>query len=115
VTWGYGEGPASEVIVRLAPGQDGRTALELEHAPIPDEIDMAGRIIDPILNDPLTGAFGLGTGWEMALFSLEKYLGGRRPAAPAAREDTPEIRHFADRCATAWQSAIAEAAPRSRR
>ncbi|MDB1087802.1 SRPBCC domain-containing protein [Streptomyces sp. ACA25] len=112
VTWSQGEGgPATEVVVRLAPLTERETAVELEHGPIPDEVEADGRFLDPVLNDAPTGMWGLGTRWDMVLISLDRYLRGEldEPSAATLDEHSPEVRELADRCGLAWASTVASA------
>jgi hypothetical protein len=55
VTWVYGEPPGSQVELRLTPGEAGDTVLELEHFPVAEQVELDGRLVDPVLNDPETG------------------------------------------------------------
>ncbi|MGW7295200.1 SRPBCC domain-containing protein [Streptomyces xiamenensis] len=110
VTWNFGTGPSSELMLRLADVSRGETALELEQAPIPDLIDMDGRRLDPVLNDYETGLFGLGTGWELALISLARFLGGEPITDPATWEEAPEVQNFAVRSGDLWAQLAADEA-----
>ncbi|MFB4192939.1 SRPBCC domain-containing protein [Streptomyces carpaticus] len=110
VTWDFGTGPSSEVIVRLADVSATEAALELEQAPVPDVIEMDGRRFDPVLNDYDTGLFGLGTGWELALISLGRFLRGEPITDPAAWEEAPEVQNFAVRCGEIWAELAQEEA-----
>ena len=98
VTWVYAEREADEVELRLAPGDDGETVLEIEHA----------SVHDVFRNDPKTGMWGLGTGWEMGLYALEKYLGGELPEVPAEadRPPPPEVVELAERSGRAWAALV---------
>jgi uncharacterized protein YndB with AHSA1/START domain len=102
ITWTYGDVPTSDVELRLSPDGDG-TALELEHAVV----------TDPFGHDPLTAAWGVGLGWELALqFGLVKYLRGELPDAPASEwfdESAPDMAEAAAACTKAW-NAVLEAA-----
>lgn len=109
VSWVIGDGPGSEVELRLAPTEDGDTILELEHGPIPPPVEMEGRWLDVILNDPQSGIWGLGTGWELPLvFALPDYLRGVLPDAPAVEwfVPTPEVFELADRVGAAWAAVV---------
>ncbi|HEX2105267.1 MAG TPA: SRPBCC family protein [Solirubrobacteraceae bacterium] len=112
LSWMYGDQPASQVELRLATAASGAaTVLELEHSAISRRVDVAGRAVDPILNDAATGIWGLGTGWELPLsFGLEQYLRGALPDRPAAEwfEVTDEVLGFADRTGAAWAAVVAE-------
>jgi uncharacterized protein YndB with AHSA1/START domain len=110
VSWVYGDFPPSRVELRLA-GDGGETVLELEHASISREVEIAGRAVDPVLNDAATGIWGIGTGWELPLtFGLEQYLRGDLPDRPAVEwfEITPEVLAFADRAGEAWAAVVGE-------
>jgi uncharacterized protein YndB with AHSA1/START domain len=111
VTWAYGDQPPSEVELRLAAADgDDATVLELEHSAIAREIEVAGRRIDPVLNDAATGLWGIGSGWELPLtFGLERYLRGDLPDRPAVEwfEVTGEVLAFADRAGAAWAAVLA--------
>jgi uncharacterized protein YndB with AHSA1/START domain len=107
VTWLYGEGPADEVELRLSPTEDGETLLELDHASMTTEVELNGRMLDVLLNDPETGIWGRGAGWEMGLVALDAYLRGEFPdAAPADVEEMPEILALADRSSRAWAAVL---------
>jgi uncharacterized protein YndB with AHSA1/START domain len=106
VTWVYAGRDADEVELRLAPGDDGGTVLEIEHA----------SVHDVFRNDPKSGMWGLGTGWEMGLFALEKHLGGELAEAPAEadRPPPPEVVELAERSGRAW-AALVDAADAANR
>ncbi|MFI1358876.1 SRPBCC family protein [Streptomyces sp. NPDC020898] len=94
VTWVYGENATEkdvgEVTVRLSPGEDGATVLELEHA----------AVVDP----GFWGEFGpgaVGVGWDGALLGLDVYLGGGTLDGEAW-PTSPEGREFATRSSEAW-------------
>ncbi len=115
VTWVYGEGPSSEVEVRLFPAGAEETLFELEHGPVPKVVEMDGRQIDVILNDAETGIWGMGTGWDMGLAALEAFLRGDLPASPdlASLEANPQIMEMAQRSGEAWAAAVAAVESRS--
>jgi uncharacterized protein YndB with AHSA1/START domain len=75
VTWSYPGRPVDELELRLSPGEDGDTVLELEHASVAEVF---------IANDPETGMWGIGAGWEVSLDYLGKYLRGELLDATAA-------------------------------
>jgi uncharacterized protein YndB with AHSA1/START domain len=113
VTWEYGDHPAGQVELRLvADDADAdATVLELEHSRIAARIEIAGREIDPVLNDAASGLWGIGTGWELPLtFGLERYLRGELPDRPAVEwfEVTDEVLALADRAGAAWAAVAAE-------
>ena len=102
VTWSYPDRPVDQLELRLSPGEDGETVLELEHASVAEVF---------ITNDPETGTWGIGSGWEAPLDYLAKYLRGELPDAPAAEwwEPTPEDAELGNRRGHAW-AAVIEAA-----
>jgi uncharacterized protein YndB with AHSA1/START domain len=107
VSWSYPGRPVDEVEVRLSSGEDGETVLELEHASVAEVF---------ITNDPETGTWGIGPGWEAPLDYLAKYLGGELPDAPAAQwwEPTPEDEELGNRRGHAWAAVIEAAFTASR-
>jgi uncharacterized protein YndB with AHSA1/START domain len=112
ITWEYGQGPASEVDLRLTSDAAGGTVLQLEHSPVPQVVEMDGRKLDPILNDPLTGMWGMGTGWEMGLIALGKYLRGEMPdVSKRSFELTPEILEMVAQCGEGWAAAVTASRP----
>jgi hypothetical protein len=97
--------PVDEVELRLFPGEHGDTLLELEHASV-----------TPTAPDGATDAIlGVGTGWEMALDYLQKYLGGDLPdttgQAPSQQglEPTPEDLEREGLRARAWAAVVESA------
>jgi hypothetical protein len=91
--------PPREVELRLFPGHDDETVLELEHALVARLVEIDGRQVDPILNDAETGTWA----WEPAGrwgFALDMFL---RAETFEAR---PEIAQLADRCGQAWAAAV---------
>jgi uncharacterized protein YndB with AHSA1/START domain len=105
VTWAYWDRPADEVELRLFPGEDEQTILEIEHA----------SIFDVILNDPIKGLWGVGSGWEMPLDYLGAFLRGKLPAGALAaqREESAVDKERASRRGEEWTAAVAAAdAPR---
>ena len=107
VTWSYPGRPVDELELRLSLGEDGGTVLELEHASV-------GEVF--ITNDPETGTWGIGPGWEAPLDYLAKYLRGELPDAPAAEwwEPTPEDAELGNRRGHAWAAVIEAALAASR-
>ncbi len=82
--------------------------LEFEHARISRFIEVDGRQVDPVLDDAETGLWGTGTGWEMGLIALEKYLRGEMPDdAAASHVPAPEVMALAARGGEAWAAAVA--------
>ena len=100
VTWVMGEGPASEVEVRLAPGDGAETVLELAHA----------AVVDPQFWTKY-GPGAVGVGWDLALLGLFLYLstGQDRPDDPAAWATSPDAREFITRSSAAWGVASGQA------
>jgi uncharacterized protein YndB with AHSA1/START domain len=106
VTWVYGDRPADEVELRLSPGADGETVLELEHASVcetaPDGVSDA--------------IFGVGLGWEPALYALDLYLRGELPDTLAAEwrdgEPPPEVVELVTQAGQAWTALVEAAAGR---
>jgi uncharacterized protein YndB with AHSA1/START domain len=100
VTWGMGDGPASEVEVRLSPGDGAETVFELEHT----------AITDPELWKRY-GPGAVGVGWDLALLGLFLYLSTEheRPGDPDAWVKSPEAREFITRSSQAWGAAFRQA------
>jgi uncharacterized protein YndB with AHSA1/START domain len=93
VTWVFGDGPPSEVEVRLSPGERDDTVLELEHT---------------IGVTPLWAEFGpgaVGVGWDGALLGLGLHLSGREKGDPASWARSSEGREFMTRSSVAWGAA----------
>jgi uncharacterized protein YndB with AHSA1/START domain len=99
VTWALGEGMPTEVEVRLAPGDNGRTVFELEHASPAEIVDELVRTYGP------GGTIGIGGGWDLTLLALDMYLNGVSFDC-ATWQDTPEAREFATRSCHAWAPAV---------
>lgn len=98
-TWSMGDGMDTEVEVRLAPGEDGGTELELEHA-------SPAEIVDELVQAYGPGAtIGIGGGWDLTLLGLDLFLQGA-DFDPATWEDTAEVKEFATRSCHAWGPAI---------
>jgi len=115
LTWVFGDGPASQVEVRLSPGgqQDPvveHTVLELEHA---------------LADTPQWAEFGpgaVGVGWDGMLLGLGRFLTGEPAGDRAAWPGSPEGREFYIQSSRAWGAAFeasgataAEAAAATRR
>lgn len=86
---------SDQVEVRLSPEGENATLLELEHA----------SIADVFRNDPDTGCYGVGIGWEAPLHFLDHYLHGNLPDAPAfewATFDEDAERELANHRGRAW-------------
>lgn len=102
LSWSYWEREPDEVELRLAPGPDGGTILELEHASIYSTIE----------SDPNGGLTGVGVGWEFPLsFALSAYLRGEFPEdlSPETFEFTPEIEAIVKQSEEAWTAAVEKA------
>ncbi|MDT0320349.1 SRPBCC family protein [Streptomyces millisiae] len=99
VTWVFGENTTdkdiSEVELRLAPGEDGETILELEHA-----------AVVPAEFWKKFGPGATGVGWDGGLLGLDHHLRGE-DLDPATWHDRPEAREFNTLSAQAWGAAHA--------
>jgi uncharacterized protein YndB with AHSA1/START domain len=106
LTWEYGDDPAAYVELRLSEAEGGGTVLELEHASVSESF---------LVNDPETGDWGVGVGWEMPLDFLEGYLKGETPDAPTSEwfEFTPEVEKRAAERGVLWAKAVEVALSRS--
>jgi uncharacterized protein YndB with AHSA1/START domain len=94
VTWVFGDGPASEVEVRLSPGDHDDTLLELDHT-------MRG-------TPPMWAEFGpgaVGVGWDMALLGFGRYLSGHEPDEARSWSQSAQAREFMTRSSRAWGAA----------
>jgi uncharacterized protein YndB with AHSA1/START domain len=101
VSWAYGDQPVGEVELRLSPGDDGDTVLELEHATVSEAVEWEGKLFDAIL--------GVGSGWEPALtYGLTKYLRGELSDGAAADHvpDRTVIEELSNRSAEAWAALV---------
>ncbi|MFC0097985.1 SRPBCC domain-containing protein [Micromonospora marina] len=99
VTWVFGEGMPTEVVVRLAPGDSDHTVFELEHTSPAEIVDELVRTYGP------GGTIGIGGGWDLALLGLDLLL-HRMTFDPASWQDTPDAKEFATRSCHAWAAAI---------
>ena len=99
VTWSYPGRPVDELELRLSRGEHGDTVLELEHASVAEVF---------IANDPETGMWGIGAGWEVSLDYLGKYLRGELRDATAAEwwKPTQEDVELGNRRSHAWAAVI---------
>ncbi|WP_327002020.1 SRPBCC family protein [Dactylosporangium sp. NBC_01737] len=102
VTWSFGGGMDTEVELRLAPGPDGDTVLELEHSSPAEIVDELLRTYGP------GGTIGIGGGWDLSLLGLDRHLHGA-DLDPATWEDAPEVKDFATRSCHAWGAVIQRA------
>jgi uncharacterized protein YndB with AHSA1/START domain len=93
VTFG---GETSIVELRLAPLDEERTALELEHT-VPIEMAQSG-----------AGALYVGPGWDLTLLALGLYAVGVVAEDPVAAGNSPEGIDFARRSVLAWQKVVEE-------
>jgi uncharacterized protein YndB with AHSA1/START domain len=108
VTWVYGDRPADEVWLRLTEHSPGATLLELEHASVTTEIEVNGRMVDVLLNDPGSGLWGLGAGWEMGLVALDALLRHDAPDPATVRPTSrAQARSLADQSSQAWAALLA--------
>jgi uncharacterized protein YndB with AHSA1/START domain len=109
VSWAYGDRPVDEVEVRLSVAAPGGTVLELEHASVTTEIEVDGRMIDVVLNDPGSGLWGLGAGWEMGLIAMEGLLRDALPErSPVRAGERGRVRSLADQSSQAWARLLAD-------
>jgi uncharacterized protein YndB with AHSA1/START domain len=92
VTWQFGDTPPSEVEVRLAATDDGRTLFELEHS----------GIVDPAQWDTY-GPGAVGVGWDGVALGLAGHLTGA--VRPDGWETSPEAREFVITSSNAWAAA----------
>lgn len=76
VTWMYPGRPVDEVELRLSPGTDDDTMLEVEHASVAEVF---------ISNDVERGLWGVGASWEWLLDQLDAFL---RDEAPDTTDET---------------------------
>lgn len=93
VTWVFGDAPPSEVEVRLSPGDDQDTVLELEHT---------------MRVTPLWDKFGpgaVGVGWDLALLGLGRYLTGLENPDARSWPRSAEGREFITSSSLAWGAA----------
>jgi uncharacterized protein YndB with AHSA1/START domain len=100
VTWNFGPGMATEVEVRLAPGGDGGTVLELEHASPAEVVDGLVQAHGPGMT------IGIGCGWDLALLGLHLHLSGVDFDPTTWEDENPEAKDFATRCCHAWGPAV---------
>lgn len=105
VSWVHGRRPADEVELRLAP-QAGGTVLELEHASVTTHVEVGGRMVDVLLNDPTSGLWGLGAGWEMGLVALDALLRNALPERATRRGASGAV-SLADQSSQAWAELLA--------
>ena len=92
----YEDLPVDEIELRLSPGDNGTTVVELVHATVSEEFEWDGRLVDALSL--------MGTGWEPGLVALELYLGGAMPDDfdMDAFRAQPEIAAIADRAHKVW-------------
>jgi uncharacterized protein YndB with AHSA1/START domain len=93
VTWVMGDGPPSEVEVRLSPDGDG-TVFELEHVAVPP----------PGFWEQF-GPGAVGVGWDGAVMSLAFHLRGETIESPADFMQSPEARLLYTRSSEVWGEA----------
>ncbi|WP_432010896.1 SRPBCC domain-containing protein [Streptomyces cucumeris] len=98
VSWIFGE-PADEaevgeVAVRLTPGGEDRTALELEHLATVDAERWT-----------TYGPGAVGVGWDLGLLGLGRHLRGETITDPEAWGVSPEARDLMTRSSRAWGEA----------
>ena len=78
LTLSLGGGGADEIELRLAPGEDGSTVLELQHATTIDQHEIGGQMFDAI--------FCMGGGYYPRLWALDQHLRGELPESYDPRE-----------------------------
>jgi uncharacterized protein YndB with AHSA1/START domain len=94
VTWVFGPGEPSEVVVRLTPSGADATVFELEHtAVVPDEMWSE------------YGPGAVGVGWEGGLLGLDLHLRGGSIGDPQAWQVSDEGRDFYHKSSKAWGTA----------
>jgi uncharacterized protein YndB with AHSA1/START domain len=93
VTWVMGEGPRSEVEVRLAEAGEA-TELELEHI----------AAVDPDMWQQF-GPGAVGVGWDLGLFGLGLHLAGGSIDNPDEWQVSAEAKEFMTRSSQAWRAA----------
>jgi uncharacterized protein YndB with AHSA1/START domain len=94
VSWGMGEGPASEVRLKLTPVDAGTTELELEHQ----------RVGDPEFWAKY-GPGSVGTGWDLILYGLDADLAGMDLSDRESWTRTQEYAEFVRASTQAWAAA----------
>jgi uncharacterized protein YndB with AHSA1/START domain len=93
VTWVFGDAPASEVEVRLSPGDHHDTVFELEHS---------------MRAAPLWAEFGpgaVGVGWDGALLGLSLHLSGQATTDRQKWPRSPDGKEFFTKSSQAWGAA----------
>jgi len=104
VSWKFGDHPVDELELRLSPNADGGTTLEIEHATISDRTEWGGRSYDSV--------FGVATGWEPALYALDRQLAGTLTDDVAdawrAGQPPPEAKELMARSERAWTAIVEE-------
>ncbi|MDA8201833.1 MAG: SRPBCC domain-containing protein [Chloroflexi bacterium] len=98
VTWLYGESSGdvagSELEVRLVPGTEGATVLQLDHTSVVPDEQWAEY-----------GPGAVGVGWDGGLLGLALHLRGSSVGDPIAWQRSAEGRAFATRSSEAWGEA----------
>ncbi|HET9142792.1 SRPBCC family protein [Actinophytocola sp.] len=93
LTWVMGEGPPSEVEVRLSAAGEA-TEFELEHI----------AIVDPGMWDQF-GPGAVGVGWDLGLLGLALHLAGGAIDNPEEWQTTAEAKDLMARSSQAWGAA----------
>lgn len=93
LTWVMGEGPPSEVEVRLSAAGEA-TEFELEHI----------AIVDPGMWDQF-GPGAVGVGWDLGLLGLALHLAGGAIDNPEEWQTTAEAKDLMTRSSQAWGAA----------
>jgi uncharacterized protein YndB with AHSA1/START domain len=94
LTWGMGEGPASEVLLRLTEVDADTTELELAHS----------RVGDPEFWAKF-GPGSVGTGWDLILYGLESDLAGVDLSDRESWTRTQEYAEFVRASTQSWSAA----------
>jgi uncharacterized protein YndB with AHSA1/START domain len=93
VTWVFGDAPPSEVEVRLLPGDNDDTVLELEHS----------MSVTPLWTEFGPGAVGVG--WDGAMLGLSLHLSGQESTDRQEWPRSPGGKEFFSRSSRAWGAA----------
>jgi len=95
VSWVFGDAPPSEVEVRLTPGDNHATVLELEHTV---------SVLDP---EPWAsfGPGAVGVGWDLALLGLNRHLSGQAATDSQSWPRSQEGREFLTQSSRTWGTA----------
>jgi hypothetical protein len=89
----YGD-VTSIVEVRLVPGGEAETTLEVEHT-VPIFMAQSG-----------AGALWVGPGWDLGLLGLARYLAGNAPDDLAEAANSLETQQFSAASANSWADSV---------